>query len=140
MNTKELAKQLNGASYPLRPSADLKEQAKAAGLVIVYGASDDLMKFDGAIYDEIGCYEGGTAYVDDKGLLPERENIEDDEELKDFFARQPKAKKIEAVWSDDGDGYAWSYKTDIQHETFEIIDDDEKYCLGIVFSLAEIYR
>ncbi|MCW7553618.1 hypothetical protein NX722_13475 [Endozoicomonas gorgoniicola] len=138
MNTKELAQQLNGTEYPLRPSAELKEQAKVAGLVIVYGASDDLMDFDGAIYDELGCYEGGIAFVDEKGLLPERKNIEDDEELKEFFSRQPKAKSIEAVF--DEDDYTWLYKTDIPHETFEIVSDGEKYCKGMVFSLADIYR
>ena len=93
MNAKELAQKLNGSEYPLRLNAELKEQAKSAGLVIIYGASDDLMEFDGAIYDEIGCYEGGTALVDEKGLLPDRENIESDDELKDFFQGR---KKLEA--------------------------------------------
>lgn len=138
MNAKELAAQLDGKQYPLRIPKNLTDAAKAAGLVIVYGASDDLMEFEGAIYDEMGCYNGGTAFVDAKGLLPDRDSIEDDDGLKDYFARQPNAKPIEAVW-DDGTGYSWTYKTDIPHETFEILEDGEPpYCRGIVFALADL--
>ena len=136
MNTKQVAEQLNGSTYPLRPSSDFKQMLKENGLVIVYGASDDLMEFDGAIYDEIGCYDGGTAYIDNKGLLPERESIEEDADLEDYFSRKPNVKSIEAIWG-DGD-WTWQYKTEIPHETFEVIDDDENYCKGIVFSMADI--
>ena len=40
-----------------------KQIAKDSGLVIVYGASDDLMEFEGAIEDEIGCYDGDTIHI-----------------------------------------------------------------------------
>ncbi|WCM21428.1 hypothetical protein NDK50_08250 [Paraburkholderia bryophila] len=137
MNAKELADQLNGIQYPARIPKTLTDAAKEAGLVIVYGSSDDLMEFEGAIYDEVGVYDGGTAYVDAKGLLPERDQIEDDEVLKDYFARQPNAKSIEALWS-EGE-YSWMYKTDIPHATFEVLEDGEPpYCRGIVFALADI--
>jgi hypothetical protein len=136
MNAKELAAELSGMQYPLRIPKALTDAAKAAGLVIVYGASDDLMEFEGAIYDEIGVYEGGTAFVDAKGLLPERDQIEDDDDLKDYFARQPNAKPIEALWAEEGE-YSWTYKTDIPHETFEVIEDGcPPYCRGIVFALS----
>jgi hypothetical protein len=138
MNAKDLAAQLSGIQYPVRIPKTLTDAAKAAGLVIVYGASDDLMEFEGAIYDEVGCYDGDTAYVDARGLLPERDQIEDDDQLKDYFARQPNAKPIEAVW-DGGTGYSWTYKTDIPHETFEVLEDGEPpYCRGIVFSLSNV--
>lgn len=138
MSAKELAAKLDGTQYPVRISKELAAEAKAAGLVIVYGASDDLMEFEGAIYDEIGCYDGGTAFVDDKGLLPDRDSIEDDDELKDYFARQPNAKPIEALWCQEGE-YSWTYKTDIPHETFEVLEQGEPpYCRGIVFALADV--
>ncbi|MDR6421350.1 hypothetical protein J2801_003638 [Paraburkholderia phenoliruptrix] len=138
MNAKELAAQLNGIQYPVRIPKTLTDAAKAAGLVIVYGASDDLMEFEGAIYDEVGCYDGGTAYVDAKGLLPDRESIDDDDDLKDYFAREPHAKTIEALWCKEGE-YSWTYKTEIPHETFEVLEDGEPpYCRGIVFALADL--
>jgi hypothetical protein len=44
--------------------------------------------------------------------------------------------KIKTIW-DEG-GYSWQYETDIPHATFEIVEDGEKYCKGIVFNLADI--
>ena len=137
MNAKELAAKLAGATYRNVISQDLAAEAKAAGLVVVYGQSDDLMEFAGAIDDELGCYDGGTALVDANGLLKERDQIEDDDELKDYFAREPHAKPIEALWAKEGD-YSWTFKTDIPHETFEITEDGEPYCRGIVFALSDV--
>jgi len=137
MNAKELAAKLYGATYRNVISKELAAEAKAAGLVVVYGQSDDLMEFEGAIYDEVSCYDGGTAFVDAQGLLRDRDCIEEDDELKDYFARQPHAKAIEALWCKEGD-YSWTFRTEIPHETFEITDDGEPYCRGIVFALKDI--
>jgi hypothetical protein len=40
-------------------------------------------------------------------------------------------KYIDAVWC-EGE-YSWTYKTNIPHATFDIWEDGEKYCKGIVF-------
>lgn len=138
MDAKALAATINGREYGNELTKQEAEQAKAAGLVVVYGASDDLMEFEGAIYDEFGCYGGDTALVDAKGLL-DRSQIDDsdDEAIADYVARKKQARTIEAVWSDAG-APCWSYKTDIPHETFEIIDEGELYCRGIVFALADL--
>lgn len=142
MTATELAAKLNGIAYPVHRhlTKERIEQAKAAGLVIVYGVGDDLMEFAGAIYDDFSCYNGGTAYVDAKGLLPERENIDhgDEDALADYFARQPSAKPIKAAWNGKNDEPAWSYQTDIPHATFDVLDDGEPYCRGIVFALADL--
>jgi hypothetical protein len=138
MNAKGIASMLNGAQYPLRIPTDIVKGAKEAGLVIVYGASDDLMEFEGAISDEIGANDGTTAYVDSKGLLPDRDSIQDDEVLKDYFAREPHAKAIEALWCQEGE-YSFTYRTNIPHETFDVLEDGcPPYCRGIVFALADV--
>ncbi|CAB3784649.1 hypothetical protein [Pararobbsia alpina] len=133
MNAKELAQKLNGSQYPFEVGSVIRAEAKAAGLVIVYGASDDLMEFDGAIRDELGAYEGTTAHLDSTGLL---ENGCDNDECPHFEKLKAKAATIEAVW-DDGT-YSWTYQTAIPHETFEVLEGDEKYCRGIVFALADV--
>jgi len=137
ITAKEVAARLNSSAARFRIPKDLKDAAKAAGLVIVYGASDDLMEFDGAIYDEFGCYGGDTALVDAKGLLDRSQvDDDDDEEIAEFVQRKRSARRIEAVW--DEEGYSWLYRTTIPHETFEILEDGEKYCRGIVFALADL--
>jgi len=139
MTKEELAARLNGSQYPVHRAitSDLRQAAKAAGLVIVYGASDDLMEFDGAVYDEVGCYDGGTVRVDARGVLPYRDCLETDEEIVQYTARKQTARAIEALWCKVV-GYSWPYKTDIPHATFEVVEDCEPYCRGIVFALADL--
>lgn len=138
MKKEELAAMLNGREYRNEITREEAAEAKAAGLVVVYGASDDLMEFEGAIRDELGCYDGGTAFVDKKGLL-DRGQIDDgdDEAIADFVTRKKTARTIEALWAKEP-GYSWTYKTDIPHQTFEIVEDGEPYCRGIVFALADL--
>jgi hypothetical protein len=140
MKKEDLAATLNGVQYPAHRSitGHIIEQAKAGGLVIVYGASDDLMEFAGAIRDEVGCYEGGEALVDAKGVL-DRDQIDDDDDeaIADYVTRKKAGRTIEALWCAE-DGISWTYKTDIPHATFEVHEGDEIYCRGIVFALADL--
>ncbi|AVH38024.1 hypothetical protein AL532_17590 [Pseudomonas monteilii] len=137
MTKEELAAQLNGLEYPTRIPGALIVEAQSAGLVILCGASDDLMEFYGARREEIGCYDGGTAFVDADGVLPDRDCLDGDEELAEYVQRQKSAKSIEALWCKE-DGYSWTYKTEIPHATFEVVEDEEPYCRGIVFALADL--
>lgn len=132
-----LAAQLHGRTYGKELTREEAAAAKAAGLVVVFGYSDDNMELRGAIDDEVGCYDGGTALVDTQGLLPDYENIEKDERdlLRTYFAREQNAVPVEAICGQEG--YGWIYQTAIPHSTFDIIEDGAKYCRGIVFALAD---
>ncbi|SAL01571.1 hypothetical protein AWB80_08156 [Caballeronia pedi] len=134
MNTKEIAAAITGATYPLRISKEISAAAQANGIVIVCGESDDNMAFASAIRDEVGCYDGGTAYLTSDGLLT---NECDDEDCPHFAKLKEKAATIEALWCEEGD-YSWTFKTDIPHETFEIVEDGGPFCRGIVFALKDV--
>ena len=133
-----LALALNGRQTGGEITAEEELQAKAAGLVVIFGASDDLMVLSGAFEDEFSCYNGATALIDAKGLLPKRADITDDAVLKDFFAREPGAKKIEALWCDSEDAATWAYSTAVPHATFEIMDGDQVYCRGFVMNVVDL--
>lgn len=132
MTKEELAKMLNGREYHEEMTKDEMELAKQHGLVVVFGYSDDNMEFNGAIEDEIGCYDGGHVYLKDGDIL---KNECDDEDCPYFERQKSHAWRIDAVW--DADGYSWIYKTDIDHATFDIMEDGEKYCRGIVFHVND---
>ncbi len=133
MKPQEMANRLNGREYRDEVTRDDEIDAKNNSLVIVVGASDDLMEFYGAFRDEVSCYDGGTAYLDRDGLMQNKCDCEDcPYHLKELET----AKKIKAIWSNGG--YSWTYETDIPHATFDIMEDGETYCRGIVFSLAEV--
>ena len=139
MTKEELAAQLDGREYRGEITREEAATAKSAGLVVVFGASDDLMEFRGAIYDEFGCYGGRTALVDADGLLPEFESARDDEDAcRRYFERKLKARAIEAIWNGNADGYAWTLKADIPHEVFAIMEEGEPFSRGIVFSLSSL--
>jgi len=133
MDIKTIAEKLNGCNYTEEVSEELHKLAKESGIVIVFGGGDDLMEFRGAIYDEVGCYEGGKAYITQDGLFESPSNC--DECCKYLQNVMSKAKTIKAIW--DVEGY-WIYMTSIPHERFDVLEDGEKYCRGIVFNLADV--
>jgi len=139
MTKETLAALLNGRQMGDEIDTTEEKQAKAAGLVVVFGYSDDNVELRGAIEDEIGAYDGTTFRITPKGVAPtwgdnEEKNRED--AMAYFEARNAPGADIEAVWGSDG--YSWTYKTTLPHATFEILEDEEKFCRGIVFSLADL--
>jgi hypothetical protein len=138
MTPQELADILNGREYSEEITRDEQRAAKAAGLVVVFGASDDLVELRGAIDDEAGAYRGSTLRVDAKGLLPDWDSLDKDDidDCRDYFQREAGAKTVTAHW--DRGGYSWTYSTNIPHAVFDILEDGEKYCQGIVFRLADV--
>lgn len=116
------------------------KQAKADGLVVVFGYSDDNVELRGAIYDEIGFSERRPIRVNSKGIAPSWDDPRDEKNKEDAAAyfravNEPDAD-IQAVW--DAGGYSWTFKATLPHATFDIMEDAEKFCRGIVFSLADI--
>ena len=132
MTKEKLAEQLNGREIGDEITKQEEAAAKAAGLVVIFGASDDLMEFRGAIYDEAYPGEEGIVKLHRGGIL----DSHDDCECK-FCGYESKAKKccsVQAQWCKKPD-YSWTYKTNLPHATFEIGEDGGKYCRGIVVEL-----
>ncbi|WP_353175738.1 hypothetical protein [Delftia acidovorans] len=134
---------LHGMEYPLRIPKAITEAARANGIVIVYGASDDLMELEGAIHDEFGCYEGGTAKLDAKGLLQDWDSVKDrgdKDEITDWLAREKAAKSITAIWGpSEPQGASWAYETAIPHATFDVMEDGGIYCRGLLIRVADLH-
>jgi len=134
MTKEELAKTIYGRQCDVGISKSDCEIAEENGLVIVYGYSDDLMEIEGGICDEIDCYHGGTAYFNETELWVDM--YTDDYRVYAEKERE-KCKTIEAVWHDNGNP-CWTYETDIPHAKFNLFEDDELYCVGIVFEMASL--
>ena len=133
-NVQKWADLLNGREYDNEVSDEEAHQANSEGIVIVFGASDDLMEFRGAVYAELDAYDGTTAYLDSSGLItnpcgndccPYHRKITD------------QATSIDAIFCGK-DNLAWTFETQIEHKTFVIYEDGEPYCRGIVFELASV--
>lgn len=134
MNIQDVADKLNGVQYrkegkilTLEYCRELREH----GIVVVYGASDDLIEFDGAISDEFGV---DIIYLDSNGII---ENECEDDRCPYYERLLDNAVIIEPVWCIEPE-YSWTYRTSIPHVTFDVMEDGEKYCRGIVFKLSNL--
>ncbi len=137
-----IAEALNGMEYPLTIQKTIADAARISGVVIVYGASDDLMELDGAIRDEFGCYDGGAIKVDAKGVLRDWGSVKDDgdkAEIAEWLERDKTAKEIKAIWEPaEPTGASWAYETSIPHTTFDVMEDGQIYCRAIAFNLSDL--
>lgn len=142
MTRDEAAALLNGFEYPAREIEQHHKTLAAAGLVAAFGMSDDLLEFRGAIYDEVGAYDGTAALIDTEGLIPSFDAVSDEgdeTQMASYFRRKPNGVGIEALWSPDEIDASWLIKTPIPHATFDILEDGDLYCRGVVFALADAH-
>ena len=137
---KSFAALLNGREYGSEMPASQNQLAKESGLVVVFGYSDDNAEIRGCIKGEVGCCDGGDIHINRKGVVASWEDGEEKnrEDAKAYFEQfSCPISKIKAIWCPPGGG-SWAYETTIPHETFEIMEDGDVYCRGIVFDFADI--
>jgi len=141
MTKDELAARLTGREYMNEITKDEEAEAKAAGLVVVFGASDDNVELRGAIHDEVGAYDGTTFRISRDGhALIDWDSLDKDDEaeVKRYFEHKRQSAEIEALWSPREPACSWAYRTDLPHATFDVMEDGDLYCRGIVFALSDI--
>lgn len=141
MTAEELAKRLNGRQYGSEIARNESEDAADHGLLVAYGYSDDNLELAGVICDEISAFEGCTIRVDWDGVLyePEREERETLEKfgvMTAFQERWDRATVIKAVWGDNG-GPVWKITANTEHYPFDIMEDGEVFCRGLVLALPQ---
>lgn len=141
MTIEAFAAMLTGREYCDEISKDEEKLAKELNYLVVFGASDDLMELHGAIYDEVNATDGGEAYIKEGKLLPALDDESDIEVLQKYDVLEIVQKahlgamKIEAKWCPAGTAYSWIIETPAPHATFEILEDGEPFCRGIVVDL-----
>lgn len=144
LTKEQLAETLNGNEYGNEITEAQEQQAKENGLVVVIGYSDDNCEFRGAIYNEVGCYDGGNIAVfkhNNEFDVWAADSIDDMEDAKKEVSAIDavgRSQTIKAIWRDEKLDCSWSYQTKIPHSTFNIMEDGELYCVGIVFDLSDV--
>jgi hypothetical protein len=140
------ASKLNGRQYRNEITAEEELEAKEKGFLVVFGASDDLMEVRGVVGDEFNVYctdstllfyfyekESVIRYTSNMSDRPEYETVL--EILQDFNVPLLKIK-VEKYASRFKEGteneFAWNYSTEANYATFDIFDDGENYCKGLV--------
>lgn len=135
MKKEELAALLNGREYGDEMTKAEELEAKQSGLVIVFGYSDDNAEFRGVISDEVGASGDRLIYFNHNGLLKDHEDRCECPYC-GYEAAKQLCKSIWPKWSVLG--YSWMYHADFPHATFDIMEDGNTYCRGIVFSMEDL--
>lgn len=134
MHIKEVAEMMNNNEYGAELSKEQEKLLKFEGIVVLFGAGDDLAELRGAIDDEVGAYDGVVLYFDEEGKL--LNNAYDIEELNDIA--KPNGLKSIRVITDYREYPTFRYETDIPHEKFNIVEDGNIYCEGICFYFKDL--
>ena len=127
MNIVEVAELLDGREYRQEVDKELRSKLREDRILVIYGASDDIMCLDGFIHDE--AYD--TIYLKDMDVL---RNVCEEDRCPYYAQRVASAWTVTPVWHDTGNP-CWTYETALPHTTFEIMEDGEVYCRGIVIDM-----
>jgi hypothetical protein len=133
---KQWAELLNGRQYRKELSKDEQAEAASGGMLIAFGASDDLLELRGTDYEEIGSYDGGTVDINLQGKAIVRE---DDIDYQDLVSRgwtPPELEKplftIDVEWCPSHLETSWLITANVPFESFDIMEDEKLHCRGIV--------
>ncbi len=138
----EFAATLDGRSYREEITLEECAIADAAGLVVIFGASDDLMEFRGAIDDEVGVGDGSVVRFTLSGkILP----AEIDRSARELLERHGvldivEKYRAEAIAIEVINEAPWTYGTDVPHAFFRITEDGQAFCAGMVIDLHEVRK
>lgn len=129
------AARLNGREYGSEMTTAEEAEAKAARLLVVFGASDDLTEFRGIIDDEAGASDRyGHRVARVGGIWTIIEPTED------MYGRrvEPEGVLIETKWCPETLETSWLIKPSVPFALFDIMEDDDLYCRGAVIDEADL--
>lgn len=138
MTKEELASLLNGREYGEEITAKEEAQAARNGLIAIFGYSDDGVIFAGKVGEEFGGWDGKSFRLNRQA---------NDVEVVEIGVRntghisslvEKDRNMIHAIWVPKKLEASWLITSDIPHATFDIIEDGELFCRGIVIDAKEI--
>lgn len=148
MTKEQLALLLDGNEYRDEMTKEQEQIAKENNLLVLFGSSDDNLEMRGAVYDEIGAWDGG-----EYALVLEGEMYADGVEentyhkakgnfvlpLSDVNDNDDNPRLIRVDWCPaDQPRLSWRVTSNMPCDSFTICDEGEPYCQGIVIDLDEV--
>lgn len=151
MTKEEFALMLNDRKYGEEITVQEEETAKENGFIVIFGASDDLIEFRGAIYDEIDALEGADIVIAMPGwFMPigadddaDEDNYIKIDEMTPLVISEDSTgtvNRIYAKWAPIELDCSWLIKTEMPHATFDVREDGWLYCRGIVISVSDLSK
>lgn len=143
LTIESVAQSLDGVEYLEEHTRIEAAALKTAGVVVAFGASDDLLELHGAIHDEFHAWGGTTLLIIRGRAVSESDLIDAQETLREnvewiasdiLSAGHP---TVTAEWQPDGEDCAWKITTTLPYAPFRVMEDGNVFCWGAVFKLME---
>ena len=144
MTKEDFATLINGRQYRDELTKEEEKSAEESGLIVIFGASDDLIEFRGKINDEIGAYKGtdfiiatpGTElFIEDEEVYHKAKDIEPHVISEDSTGKD---NRFKAEWAPSSIDASWLITTEMPHASFDIFEDGDLYCRGLVVSADDL--
>ena len=138
MTKHQLAEMLNGREIGEEILDAESKIAAGVGLVVMFGYSDDNIEIRGAFTEEIGAFNGTTIFMHSGGILDDPDSNGCEKCKQRLIEERKKCAPIACEWNTDG--YSWVIITpvSIPFEPFDIMEDGEKFCRGVVFEAKHL--
>lgn len=140
MTRDEAAALLNGREYREEMTRSEEATFRDAGLLIAIGQSDDIGGLFGAISDEISAYNGGAVSICKiGGKLAIAEDFDNARDLiRQGWTPPKELASIKYEWCPAGFDGSWRVSANVPFSPFNITEDGEVYCQGIVIDTASL--
>jgi len=138
MDMHEAARLLN-CDEDIPGDKDIYRRMADAGLVAIYGLSDDLIEVRGAHHAEISALMGNFREGDRQDLRFTSRGLVEDYDPDTGAEPPPGSRQIDVAFCPSVE-FWWTFETDLPHATFITKLDDKPFSRGIVFSLSDIPR
>ena len=134
----ELSKRLDGCKYRSELTSDDINFAKANGLVVVYGASDDLIEFSGCLDDELGAGDKEVIHFHSGNILSVCDPFYELDEMMSFLSSYGVKFNLDNSIKISREFGIWGYDMNCEYFPFNVYEDGDLYGVGIVFNLKDI--
>lgn len=144
-NIQELAEAINGREYREEITKEESLFCKENNWVVLFWASDDLLEIRWKFYDEVWAWNWTKRYLYEWDLIDledtkeEMENWDVQDSIKKLVLKEIKTQWVYIVakrWFEWYSFYIDSWITGKKKAAFDILEDWEKYCRGIVLDLS----
>ena len=154
LTKEELAAQLYGRSYLDEITLDECDAAADNGLVVVFGYSDDVVIFHGAIHDDTYAYDGGKVELTQDGIFQSECHDGDTCPYFKQLCQKQRVNTLKVFWcgkSQREESPHWEQRGkptwmfdlgNVPVAEFSIYDPregNEHFCRGIVFDLKDLH-
>lgn len=146
MTKERLAQLLDGREYRKEMTKEEEKAAKDNNLLVLFGASDDLLKIRGALHGEEDAlwdyamlFRGDSYAYTDADTSPHTAECNMLLPLSDDYDNDDNPRLIRVEWVPaDRPGLSWRITSNLPFAPFTIREDGEPYCEGIVIDFDDV--